>query len=169
MISFRAFLAATLLLASANAASAVCTATVDKTVKICSPASGATVTSPVTFSAGARDTAHTVTAMIMYIDSVKKAQSSNASLNAILSLPAGKHAIVIRAWDSTGFFFFVFRKHHRSCFTHADPNSNTKSNAYAHTNRNSYANSHRNAHADSGTGHRRCQSHYFRATGKPQL
>src|SRR4051812_44112565 len=105
MISFRAFLAATLLLASASAASAVCTATVDKTVKICSPASGATVTSPVTFSAGARDTSHTVTAMIMYIDSVKKAQSSNASLTAILSLPAGKHAIVVRAWDSTGFFF----------------------------------------------------------------
>ena len=105
MISLRAFLAATLLLASANVASAVCTATVDKTVKICSPASGATVTSPVTFSAGARDTAHPVTAMIMYIDSVKKAQSANASLSAILSLPAGKHAIVIRAWDSTGFFF----------------------------------------------------------------
>jgi len=63
------------------------------------------VTSPVTFSAGALDTIHTVTAMIMYIDSVKKAQSANAQLNAILSLPAGKHAIVIRAWDSSGFFF----------------------------------------------------------------
>ena len=79
--------------------------TVDKTVKICSPANGATVGSPVTFSAGARDNEHPVTSMIMYIDSVKKAQSANASLSAILSLPAGKHAIVIRAWDSTGFFF----------------------------------------------------------------
>ena len=89
VISLRGFLAATFLLASASAASAVCTATVDKTVKICSPANGATVTSPVTFSAGARDTSHPVTAMIMYIDSVKKAQSSNASLTAILSLAAG--------------------------------------------------------------------------------
>ncbi|HEV8180834.1 MAG TPA: alkaline phosphatase family protein, partial [Candidatus Angelobacter sp.] len=77
----------------------------DKTVKICSPANGATVTSPVTFSAAARDNEHTVTAMIMYIDSVKKAQSSNASLTAIISLAVGKHAILIRAWDSTGFFF----------------------------------------------------------------
>src|ERR1051326_8206610 len=105
MNSFRALLAATLLLASANVASAACTATVNRTVKICSPTSGATVTSPVTFSAGALDTIHTVTAMIMYIDSVKKAQSANSQLSAILSLPAGKHAIVIRAWDSSGFFF----------------------------------------------------------------
>src|SRR5438309_8575043 len=95
VISLRGFLAAIFVLASASAASAVCTATVDKTVKICSPASGATVASPVTFSAGARDTSHPVTAMIMYIDSVKKAQSANASLTAVLSLPAGKHAIVI--------------------------------------------------------------------------
>src|SRR3979411_194012 len=106
VISLRIFLITTLLLTAASAASAqTCTATVDKTEKICSPASGATVTSPVTFSAGARDTSHPVTAMIMYIDSVKKAQSSNASLSAIISLPAGTHAIVVRAWDSTGFFF----------------------------------------------------------------
>src|SRR5262249_46209626 len=47
----------------------------------------------------------TVTAMIMYIDSVQKAKSTSNSLTAILSLAAGKHAIVIRAWDSTGFAF----------------------------------------------------------------
>src|SRR5262249_40588034 len=52
-----------------------------------------------------RDSAHTVTAMIMYIDSVQKAKSTSASLTAVLTLAAGKHAIVIRAWDSTGFFF----------------------------------------------------------------
>jgi phospholipase C len=43
--------------------------------------------------------------MIMYIDSVQRAKSTSASLTAILSLPAGKHAIVIRAWDTTGFAF----------------------------------------------------------------
>src|ERR1041384_6847570 len=43
--------------------------------------------------------------MIMYIDCMKKGQSAHLPLRAILSLPAGKHAIVIRAWDSSGFFF----------------------------------------------------------------
>ncbi len=104
-MSARAHLTAILFLFFVNSAWAACTATVDKTVKICTPASGATVSSPVTFTAAARDTAHTITAMIMYIDSVQKAKSTTASLTAILSLPAGKHAIVIRAWDSTGFFF----------------------------------------------------------------
>ena len=83
------------------------------------------MTSPVTFSAGARDNEHTVTAMIMYIDSVKKAQSANASLTAILSLAAGKHAIVIRAWDSTGFFF----SSSESITVTASPNSNSHTRA----------------------------------------
>ncbi|HLY92496.1 MAG TPA: Ig-like domain-containing protein, partial [Candidatus Angelobacter sp.] len=93
MNSPRVFSAATLLLFfsclfAGNASAQTCTATVDKTVKICAPLNGATVTSPVTFSAGALDKEHTVTAMIMYIDSVQKAKSTTNSLTAIVSLAA---------------------------------------------------------------------------------
>ena len=82
-----------------------CAATVDKTVNICSPTSGSTVNSPVQFTAAALDQEHPITGMIAYVDSVQKAQSSNASLSASVQLAAGTHNIVIRAWDSTGFFF----------------------------------------------------------------
>jgi phospholipase C len=43
--------------------------------------------------------------MIAYVDSVQKAKSTSATLSASVALAAGKHAIVIRAWDSTGFIF----------------------------------------------------------------
>jgi hypothetical protein len=96
-----------LALVSSQAWSQTCTSTVDKTVKICSPVSGSTDTSPVTFNAGALDKEHTVTAMALYVDSTEKGSSKNNHLLAALSLPAGKHTIVIRAWDSTGFAFFT--------------------------------------------------------------
>src|SRR5215471_15891452 len=82
-----------------------CSATVDKTVHICSPANGATLASPVQFTAAARDNEHPITGMILYVDSVMKAKSPNGLLSASVALAVGKHAIVIRAWDSTGFFF----------------------------------------------------------------
>lgn len=104
-LSSAALLCLVCVFAIGRASAQTCTATTDKTVKICSPGSNATVSSPVQFSAAARDNEHTITAMIMYVDSVQKAKSANASLIAVLSLAAGKHAIVIRAWDSTGFFF----------------------------------------------------------------
>ncbi len=77
--------------------------------------------------------------MIMYIDSVKKAQSSNASLSAILS-------------DSD-----------TNSKSHA--NTNTDTNSYA----NSYTDSQPNAYADSGAWNYRRESRGFRATGKSQL
>lgn len=82
-----------------------CSATVDKTVKICSPANGASLPSPVQFTSAARDNEHAITGMILYIDSTMKAKSTTSLLSASVALAAGKHAIVIRAWDSTGFFF----------------------------------------------------------------
>ncbi len=84
---------------------AQCSATVDKTVLICSPANGASVTSPVQFNAAARDNAHPVTKMILYVDSTQKANSTTNSLTALVTLAAGKHKVTIRAWDKTGFFF----------------------------------------------------------------
>lgn len=82
-----------------------CAASVDHTVAICSPAAGSTVGSPVQFLAGARDNEHAVAAMVLYVDSQVAARSSGASLSASVALANGKHNIVIRAWDSTGFFF----------------------------------------------------------------
>lgn len=82
-----------------------CTATTDRTVKICSPAAGSTVSSPVQFSAAALDNEHRVTAMNLYVDSVKSASSTSGQLSASLALANGNHAIVIRAWDSSGFYF----------------------------------------------------------------
>lgn len=96
---------AALFLFSQAAQAQACTATVDKTVNICSPASGSTDGSPVQFTAAALDQEHPITGMIAYVDSVQKAQSSNASLSASVPLAVGTHNIVIRAWDSTGFFF----------------------------------------------------------------
>jgi len=85
--------------------SQTCNSTVNDTVKICSPVSGSTDASPVTFNAGALDNAHPITGMVLYVDSVNKASSTSAHLTAALSIAAGKHTIVIRAWDSTGFNF----------------------------------------------------------------
>jgi len=98
------FLAALFLFGRAAHAQ-TCAATVDKTVNICSPAGGSTDNSPVQFTAAALDQEHPITGMIAYVDSVQKAQSANASLSASVQLAAGTHNIVIRAWDSTGFFF----------------------------------------------------------------
>ena len=82
-----------------------CAATVDKTVAICSPASGATVGSPVQFTAAALDNEHPITGMVLYVDSQIKGRSNNASLSASVALSSGSHPVVVRAWDSTGFFF----------------------------------------------------------------
>src|SRR5258708_20966664 len=102
----RIFLAAMLFFCVSRAAHAqTCAVTVDKTVNICAPASGSTDNSPVQFTAAALAQEHPITGMIAYVDSVQKPQSGNASLSASVQLAAGTHNIVIRAWDSTGFFF----------------------------------------------------------------
>lgn len=82
-----------------------CISTVDRTVKICAPAAGSAVPSPVQFSAAALDNEHPVTAMTLYVDSVSSAKSSSKTLSASVPLANGNHAVVIRAWDSSGFFF----------------------------------------------------------------
>ncbi|HLJ88948.1 MAG TPA: alkaline phosphatase family protein [Candidatus Angelobacter sp.] len=82
-----------------------CSAVADQTVNICVPVSGVAVNSPTLFSAAALDKEHPVTAMILYVDSQKQASSTNATLSASVALATGNHAIVIRAWDSTGLSF----------------------------------------------------------------
>jgi hypothetical protein len=93
------------MLSGTAAWSQTCSSTVNDTVKICSPVSGSTAASPVQFNAGALDTAHPITGMVLYLDSVNKASSTSAQLTAALSVPSGNHTLVVRAWDSTGFFF----------------------------------------------------------------
>jgi phospholipase C len=90
---------------SSHSLFAACTATTEKTVAICAPASGATVATPVQITANALDTTKPVTAMVAYVDSVKQASGSTANLNASLSLTAGKHSLTVRAWDSSGVYF----------------------------------------------------------------
>ena len=82
-----------------------CTATVDRTVNICSPQPNSTDTSPVQFTAAALDNEHPITAMKLYVNSVTKALSSGAQLSASVPLLNGTNQITIRAWDTSGSFF----------------------------------------------------------------
>lgn len=70
-------------------------------VSVSSPAAGSTSGSPVHFVASATS-AHPVTAMRIYVDNVSVFLASASSLNTSLAVAAGKHNVVIQAWDSTG-------------------------------------------------------------------
>lgn len=83
--------------------SSACTATgSDRTITVCS-LTGSTVSSPVTFTAAAQDS-RTVTAMQIYVDGIKKYQTSGKSFSTSLSLASGLHKVTIKAWDSAGSF-----------------------------------------------------------------
>jgi acid phosphatase len=82
-----------------------CTATQDDTVAICSPAANGSTPSPVQITAAAKDNEHRVTGMAAYANSNIVAQSSGAILNAVVPLSPGPYNLVIRAWDSTGYYF----------------------------------------------------------------
>jgi phospholipase C len=85
---------------------AACVAAADKTVNICSPVNGSSVSSPVQFTAAARDDEYPITGMVLYVDSTQQGKSTNSTtLSASVALTAGQHAIVVRAWDSTGAYF----------------------------------------------------------------
>ena len=73
-------------------------------VTVCSPAAGATATSPVRFRAAAKST-HPITAMRIYIDNVSKYLINASTLDTSVAIPAGTHSAVVQAWDSTGAVF----------------------------------------------------------------
>ncbi len=79
-----------------------CTATANRTVHICSPAGGSTLSNPVTVSASALST--TFKALQVYIDGTLRANVSTPSINQPYSLAAGTHNIVVKGWDSSGAF-----------------------------------------------------------------
>lgn len=80
-----------------------CTATTVG-VKVCSPASGSTVNSPVRFTAAAKSTLP-ITTMRIYIDNVSAYLTSAASLDASIAVSSGTHNVVVQAWDSSGAVF----------------------------------------------------------------
>ena len=79
--------------------------TTNKTVHICSPTSGSTVSSPVNFSASANDTSARVTSMAIYLDNVKVYTVASNQLSTSLSIAGGSHNVTIKAWDATGASF----------------------------------------------------------------
>lgn len=82
-----------------------CSATQDRTVVICSPVANGTVPSPVQITAAALDNEYRITAMIAYANGRQVAQSSSAALNASVALNPGNYLLVVRAWDSSGYYF----------------------------------------------------------------
>jgi hypothetical protein len=80
-----------------------CTAsTTNRTVTICSPANGSTVSSPAHVVAKVTDSA-TVTVKV-YVDGVATLTTTSKSIDLSTTLPAGSHKVTVRAWDATGNF-----------------------------------------------------------------
>lgn len=70
-------------------------------VSVSSPASGATVGSPVHFVASA-SAPNPITAMMIYVDNASVYTAQAGSLNTYLTIGAGSHYVVTQAWDTTG-------------------------------------------------------------------
>jgi hypothetical protein len=81
-----------------------CTATSNRTVKICSPAASATVFSPVHVLASLHSDSGVKTTQI-YLDGTKVFQATAATLiDQQLSMGAGSHKITVKGWDRVGSF-----------------------------------------------------------------
>lgn len=83
----------------------VTSAPANPSVTISSPASGATVSSPVKIVAQSSDAAATVTNMYIWVDRVKVWTGTGSSTNTSLSMAAGTHRITVQAKDSRGTYF----------------------------------------------------------------
>jgi phospholipase C len=73
-------------------------------VTICSPQSGATVSSPVNVAAGTTDSRQ-VTLLQIYLDGVKVYQVAAGTLNTNLVTASGTHRLTVQAKDSAGVIF----------------------------------------------------------------
>ncbi|HEY2322051.1 MAG TPA: Ig-like domain-containing protein [Thermoanaerobaculia bacterium] len=72
------------------------------TVTVSTPANGATVSSPVPIAASATS-AHTITGWHIYVDSADSFSAGQvSSINTNVTMSAGTHTVIVRAWDSTG-------------------------------------------------------------------
>ncbi len=79
------------------------TAFASVSVKISTPANGATTSSPVAVSASASSTAGSITGWKIYVDGAA-AYSAGATSSIAASLPigTGSHSLTVKAWDATG-------------------------------------------------------------------
>ena len=76
----------------------------NQTVTICSPASGATVSSPVNVVAVTTDT-NSVNLVQIYVDGVKAFDSHSNQVNTNVTLADGTHRLTVQATDSAGVTF----------------------------------------------------------------
>lgn len=82
-----------------------CTPTQDRTVLICSPPANSSGPSPIQITAAALDNEYRITGMVAYANSQIVAQSRGSSLSASVPLSPGQYQLVVRAWDSSGYYF----------------------------------------------------------------
>jgi hypothetical protein len=87
------------------AGNTTCSATANRTVKICSPTAGSTVSSPVDVLAGLRSDSG-ISAAQIYLDGVRvfQAPAGTKTVDQNLSMSAGSHRITVKGWDSGGSF-----------------------------------------------------------------
>ena len=84
------------------ALAAPCTlSTVNPSVTICTPANGATVTSPVNIVAATTDSSPVI-AMAIYVDNVLATKQNVSEINTSIPMSAGMHYVVVQAWDQAG-------------------------------------------------------------------
>jgi hypothetical protein len=87
-----------------SAATTCAAPTTDRTVKICAPANGSTVDTPVHISAAAADS-NPVTSMQVYVDGVRKYVVPNTKgIDTYLPMTSGSHRVTVQAVDAAGTF-----------------------------------------------------------------
>ena len=75
----------------------------NRTVKICRPASGSSVTNPVQFLANTTDSSR-VTGMKIYVNGSAVFSGDEDSISVLRNLPVGANKVTVRAWDAAGSF-----------------------------------------------------------------
>src|SRR5690242_20716631 len=73
-------------------------------VTVTSPLPNSTVGSPIHVAATAKSS-NPITTMRVYLDNTRVASSTAAQLNTSITAAAGKHLLVVQAWDTTGAVF----------------------------------------------------------------
>src|SRR5256885_5796144 len=95
-----------ILMPRANAQASCTLNTASPSVTICTPSDGATgLTSPVHVNAGTTDNSATVNLVQIYVDGVKKAETSGNFIDANVSMATGTRRLTVQAKDSAGTVF----------------------------------------------------------------
>lgn len=89
------------LILSTTFAAAQCVPATSPAAKICSPANGSTVSSPVSLIVGTADT-HSISAIYTYVDNVVVNKTYASSVNTTLAIAPGTHTLRVQVWDTSG-------------------------------------------------------------------